>query len=334
MGCCVTTLALPPTESETSDHKSVYPQGDQFCSTDKNFVGKIRVAKKGAGAIKPKTVGELFEEAAKRCAEQSAYKIERPCPAFGEEPTMLSPDQWASVTYGQYYKDCRKVARAFVDLGMTKLDAVNIYGFNSPEWFMSLFGAILGGGVAAGIYPTDTPEQVFFKARHSGSVIAVVETAKQAKIFAKYADKLPKLKAIVQWAGQLDADIKTGSAQYISFADMLKNEPTTSESDLDALIQAQQPGAVCSYIYTSGTTGNPKAVMISHDNIIFEAATVFNMVHDYAGVGTEQERIISYLPLSHVAGMMVDMVGPICCAAMFGNGITVHFARPDRKSVV
>lgn len=332
MGSTVTTLKVPPSFNETKEHWSDYSQGGQVCSTDKKFVQTIRMAKKGAGALKPKTVGEIFAEAAKKCGNMPAYRIETPCPDFGVEPRILETDKWSSVSYGQYYADCRKVARAFRDLGMEDLDAVNIYGFNSPQWFMGLFGAILGGGVAAGIYPTDTAEQVFFKARHSGGAVAVVEGKKQAEVFIKYADKLPKLKAIVQWSGDVKSnsiDTSDGrSVKYCSFKDLLDNEPKTSDSDLDKILGAQKPGSVCAYIYTSGTTGNPKAVMISHDNIVFEASTVFTIVNKYAGVGTEPESILSYLPLSHVAGMMVDMVGPLTCAALFGQPITVHFARP------
>ena len=147
-----------------------------------------------------------------------------------------------------------------------------------------------------------------------------------------FADKLPKLKAVVQWSGDVPAgsDVTTSdgrTVKYLSFSDMINNEPKTTEQDLDKLLSAQKPGSVCAYIYTSGTTGNPKAVMISHDNIVYEACTVFNLVNKYAGVGTEQERIISYLPLSHVAGMMVDMVGlGVCCFVR--QPIIVHFARP------
>jgi long-subunit acyl-CoA synthetase (AMP-forming) len=39
-------------------------------------------------------------------------------------------------------------------------DAVTIFGFNAPEWMMSEIAAIFAGGKAAGIYPTDTVDQV------------------------------------------------------------------------------------------------------------------------------------------------------------------------------
>merc|ERR1719162_743347 len=40
-----------------------------------------------------------------------------------------------------------------------------------------------------------------------------------------------------------------------------------------------------------------------------------------------QERILSYLPLSHVAGMMVDIVTPVIVSATLPGSVTVYFAR-------
>jgi long-chain-fatty-acid--CoA ligase ACSBG len=68
--------------------------------------------------------------------------------------------------------------------------------------------------------------------------------------------------------------------------------------------------------------------MISHDNIIYESCVVIELMKQYASLGTEPERVLSYLPLSHVAGMMIDMICPIAIAASFGQPCTVHFARP------
>ena len=60
----------------------------------------------------------------------------------------------------------------------------------------------------------------------------------------------------------------------------------------------------CGLVYTSGTTGSPKGVMVSHDNLTLTARVIGET---YDGV-FEGERIVSYLPLSHIAALELDMV--------------------------
>jgi len=344
MGCCngkSQVFEFPPTHSETKEHQIPYEGTEQWASTEKTFIQNVRVAQKGTGSQKPRTIHALFKEAVANCGEKPCLHLEDPAKY---DQKIIPAAEWRSTTYAEYYANNRMVARRFIDLGLESLDAVNVYGFNSPEWFMSSFAAVFAGGVTAGIYPSDTPAQVMYKSLQSGGVIAVVEGKKQAAAFSSVIDQLPKLKAIVQWADtdSISSDGFTradGSVvRHLSFASLLstENPPTASEEDLDARIQAQQPGSVCTYIYTSGTTGNPKAVMITHDNIIYEASTVCGLINTHAGVGTETERLISYLPLSHVAGMMVDIICPIVCAADLKNAIEVYFARPTdlRKGTI
>ena len=60
----------------------------------------------------------------------------------------------------------------------------------------------------------------------------------------------------------------------------------------------------CGLVYTSGTTGTPKGVMISHDNATFTAKVIGEAYQgEYEG-----ERIVSYLPLSHIAALELDMI--------------------------
>ncbi len=67
-----------------------------------------------------------------------------------------------------------------------------------------------------------------------------------------------------------------------------------------------KPNKVANLVYTSGTTGMPKGVMLTHDNMAYYMQTALkDALKDYEEYPGEmvngQERIITYLPLSHVA---------------------------------
>merc|ERR1712226_323270 len=72
-------------------------------------------------------------------------------------------------------------------------------------------------------------------------------------------------------------------------------------------------------------TGRPKAVMISHDNLVFEGLAALPLL----GIGTkaEEERVVSYLPLPHIAGMLFDVIAPIVLGARTPAWGSTNFAR-------
>lgn len=65
-----------------------------------------------------------------------------------------------------------------------------------------------------------------------------------------------------------------------------------------------QPGHCCTLVYTSGTTGMPKAVMLSHDNYTW---TKRALESHYPRDPNLIDRMVSYLPLSHVASQFSDI---------------------------
>jgi long-chain acyl-CoA synthetase len=63
-------------------------------------------------------------------------------------------------------------------------------------------------------------------------------------------------------------------------------------------------------LYTSGTTGNPKGVLLTHHNVLYEVVvTIAN-----GSVATMGGRSVSYLPLAHIAERMITIYLPLAIA--------------------
>lgn len=96
---------------------------------------------------------------------------------------------------------------------------------------------------------------------------------------------------------------------------------------IDDICAKQKPGNCCCLIYTSGTTGNPKGVMLSYDNLIFNgsslSADVINKLPAEVSIQPEEMRMVSYLPLSHIAGLIFDVINHML------YGCNLYFAKPD-----
>jgi long-subunit acyl-CoA synthetase (AMP-forming) len=220
--------------------------------------------------------------------------------------------EWTEMTWNEYYNQVRMTARAFIGLGLDPGKAVSILGNNCPQWFISDLAGIFAGAVPGGIYTTNSPEQCQYIAEHSEANIAVVENAEQLAKFKEIRDNLPDLKCIILMNGS-DPD-----ETVYSWDDLPQLAEGVSEDELNKRISAQKPDDTCTLIYTSGTTGNPKGVMISHDNITWVARQLLTILK-----ATDEEQIISYLPLSHIAEQAVSLHGPylLGCTVWFAESI-------------
>jgi long-chain-fatty-acid--CoA ligase ACSBG len=259
-------------------------------------------------------------------------------------------------TWAEFYRDVLLFAKAAVAAGLPRHGGVAIIGFNSPEWLIANLGAVFAGGMSASIYTTNNAEATWYIANHSQSALAVCEDPSQVQKYVTTMDRLPELRVIIQYTGTLNEQHKasieaTGRKLYL-WADFLQTvmSPTTTPPTattttttttksssksppilvnplngddetttlLKQRIAEQQPGHCCTLIYTSGTTGNPKAVMLSHDNLTFTAAASLCEIDI-----NETDRFVSYLPLSHVAAQLLDIHIPML------TGASVTFATPD-----
>jgi long-subunit acyl-CoA synthetase (AMP-forming) len=240
--------------------------------------------------------------------------LERTARTHGGRPALKAKrdGQWQATTWKEYLDQAKLVARGFLRLGLQPRDGVVIMGYNRPEWFLADVGAILAGGLPAGIYITNTPEQCHYIAEHAEASVAVVENEQYLQVFLSIRDRLPKLKAIVLMTGEAVGD------GIHSWDRLLAMGAEVPEADLRARLDAQKPEDLCTLIYTSGTTGPPKAVMLTHHNVTWTAARVVE-----AYEVSERDDMLSYLPLSHIAEQIVSLHCPMAtgACAWFAEGM-------------
>lgn len=200
---------------------------------------------------------------------------------------------------------------------------MNIIGFNSPEWFIANCGSIFAGGIAAGIYTTNLPEACKYITDHSRAQVVVVEGNKQLAKYVSIASSLANLKVIVVWGEPVDASIasKFSGVRVCTFEEFMAigEQNGVSDEEIERRQMSVKPGNCSTLIYTSGTTGPPKAVMISHDNVTW---TTKVLLDSYLHVN-HTDKIISYLPLSHIAGQVIDLHVPMYL------GACTYFCQPD-----
>ncbi|MEZ4262432.1 MAG: AMP-binding protein [Polyangiaceae bacterium] len=244
-------------------------------------------------------VHEVLEETVRKHGDGPALRVKR-------------DGVWRTMTWRAYGAAIRRAARALIHFGMQPGTGVSIIGANSPEWLIADVGAILAGGMPAGIYTTNSPDQVRYVTDHCDAAVSFADTPAQVQKFLEVKDQLPKLKVVVQMLGKVEAKPNGSGPRVISWDDFLAAADEVPEAKLDERIAAQKPDDCCTLIYTSGTTGDPKAVMITHTNIVWTAKTTSDTFFGKAS----EEIILSYLPLSHIAEQMMSIHGPMAIGGL------------------
>ncbi|XP_036383253.1 long-chain-fatty-acid--CoA ligase ACSBG2-like [Megalops cyprinoides] len=275
---------------------------EKLWSSMRDQAVKLRISESGPGSETPLTICQMFQETVMN---------------YGDLPALASKKDgiWVTLTYKEYFQQCRAAAKSFLKLGLERYHGIGILGFNSPEWFIADIGCIMAGGLATGIYATNSSEACQYVANNCEANILVVENHKQLIKILKIKDQLPHLKAIVQYKDELEQKLPN----LYTWEEFLKVGEDVSCEVLDSIILSQKANECCTLIYTSGTTGNPKGVMLSHDNITWISNAAGTMTQLKMG----EEAVVSYLPLSHVAAQVNDLW---ICMKFAG---TTYFAEPD-----
>ena len=208
---------------------------------------------------------------------------------------------WQELTYAELSRCARTLAAYLIESGLEAGDRAAILSESRPEWGIAFFGIVRAGAIVVPLDPKlgeielatiladCAPKFLFVSA-------ATKETAERLKA------RIPALAGLIA----LESRAAGPSCPWIAAL-----APRAAH-----LPRERRPGATVVIVYTSGTTGDPKGVMITDSNLVFEATRLEQVIDIGPG-----EAMLSILPLNH----LLELTGGFL--AILNQGGTVCYAR-------
>ena len=234
-----------------------------------------------------------------------------------QEEALVSIPQGKRLTYAEFQEEVTKLAKALIALKIRRGDCVGIWSTNNLEWVLLQMATARIGAVLVNINPAYPAEelhhalsrarvQVLFlipSFRTSHYVKMVCELCSEAKegqpeTFA--CSRLPDLRHLVVYDPVDVEHTKRPEPGFLTWPEIIaKGEHVSNEalSVREAKLDSDDP---INIQFTSGTTGFPKAVLLTHHNILNNSYFTAKIMH----FGPEDRLCVS-VPFYHCFGMVV-----------------------------
>lgn len=215
---------------------------------------------------------------------------------FLEKSALTLPAKTALIcggqrwTYADMDADANRLAHALMEGGVQRGDRVGVYGANTHESVVAIFGILKAGAVFVPINPTTKADKLLYILNNCRASALVFESRPDnAPLADMIFSRCPSLKRIVLTgteAGRLSL------CNAITYDDVQSRFPPQKPANQNIDVD------LACLIYTSGTTGDPKGVMSDHSNVDFASSSIIS----YLG-NTPDDVVINVLPLSFDYGL-------------------------------
>src|SRR5436190_3561853 len=245
-------------------------------------------------------------------AKTACEALQATAAAHPDRPAIRTKEDEFTCTWAEYAGRVKAIAAGLDGLGVKKGDTVALMLANRPEFHFCDSAVMHLGATPFSIHHPYAAGQTQHRGPQAESEVVITEQSFVDKIIAA-RDAVDSLEHVVV----VDGDPPQGA---ISLDELI--DRAGEGFDFETAWRAVEPDDVLTLIYTSGTTGPPKGVQITHANIC-ETVRSYDDIIDFPDGG----RIVSYLPMAHVAERNVSHYLPMLC------GFTITCC-PDAREVM
>jgi long-chain acyl-CoA synthetase len=194
---------------------------------------------------------------------------------------------WTPTSSGRLLQRVENVACAIRDAGLVAGDRVALVSHNCVDWIVADFATFFAGCVVVPIYPTQARDHLAYILEHSGARLLFVDSL---GTYEHVAGSGVAPARVVRF----DSSDPDGLAAFEARGAQVRSAHPEFPAAYEATLL---PDDLAVLIYTSGTTGLPKGVMLSHDNLGFDAQV--SLACGFEGIRSGRD-VISVLPYSHI----------------------------------
>lgn len=202
-------------------------------------------------------------------------------------------------TWRQALDETRRMAAHLQSLNLPPRSNIAILSKNCAHWMMTDWAIWMAGHVSVPLYPTLAAE----------TIRQILEHSEAKLLFVGKLDGWDGMKAGVPAGLPCISYPLSPPNDFPSWDDIVARTAPLAGNPVRAADE------MCTIMYTSGTTGMPKGVMHSFGGLAWSIAAGLKRLPL-----SNQARMLSYLPLSHIAERMIVEQG------LLSTGMQVYFA--------
>ena len=254
------------------------------------------------------TMNEIFNEISQKGGLTPSRKVKEIGERFPDKVAFRYKEFgiWTEITYKEFWDQVQYVGNALKFYGVNVGETVAVHSENRPEWIITDVGIQAIQSITVGLYPTNPAQEVKYLLGHSESKVLFAEDQEQVDKVLEVIDDLPELEKIVYFESR--GITKYDNEKLISwdeFIEIGKEEFNKDKEFVNDKVNNINSEDTAIMIYTSGTTGPPKGSMLTHGNLEWVASQIPKLSFT---TGVDNPEYLSYLPLCHVFGRLVDLI--------------------------
>ena len=235
---------------------------------------------------------------------------------FAERDAVVSLPQQRRLTYRQLADESDLVARGLLALGFGRGDRIGIWSTNNIEWLLLQMATARIGAILVNINPAYRAAELKYALQQSAvNGLFAIPRFRSSDYGAMLQQLIPELSRREPRIENPDfPDLSTiflydpaapGSTElpapgFTPWGRLVDAAQSVGQADLESHCATLDCDDVVNIQYTSGTTGFPKAVMLTHHNILNNAYFTAVSMHF-----SESDRLAVAVPFYHCFGMVL-----------------------------